>query len=205
MCELPVPHLGLLQVRGFWEAFVCLQAGNWLKDFFSQNSHVSHSRIGNGSVYRVWGQPHLLVKKNKNKQKSIWFELPSINLTLWLEFSFGLQQNPKQYFHRHVHCWAGKTQQNNFFVIQLLSRVQPFATSKDCNSPGFPVHYHLWSLLKFMSIELVMLSNHLILCWPLLLLPSIFPSIRVFSSESALCIRWPKYWSFSFSISSSNE
>ena len=61
------------------------------------------------------------------------------------------------------------------------------------------------SLLRFMSIELVMLSNHLILCWPLLLLPSVFPSIRVFSSELALHIKWPKYWSFSFSISSFNE
>ena len=62
-----------------------------------------------------------------------------------------------------------------------------------------------WSLLKFMSIELVMLSNHLILCCPLLLLPSIFPSIRVFPNESALHIRWPKYWSISFSIGLSNE
>ena len=62
-----------------------------------------------------------------------------------------------------------------------------------------------WSLLKLMSIESVMPSNHLILCHPLLLLPSIFPSIRVFSSESVLRIRWPKYWSFSFSISPSNE
>jgi len=62
-----------------------------------------------------------------------------------------------------------------------------------------------WSLLKLMSIELVMPSNHLILCHPLLTMPSIFPSIRVFSTESALFIRWPKYWSFSFSISPSNE
>ena len=61
------------------------------------------------------------------------------------------------------------------------------------------------SLLKLMSIELVMPSNHLILCHLLLLLPSIIPSIRVFSNESALCIRWPKYWSFSFNISPSNE
>ena len=61
------------------------------------------------------------------------------------------------------------------------------------------------SLLKFMSIEAVMPSNHLILCHPLLLPPSIFPSIRIFSNESFLCIRWPKYWSFSFSISPSNE
>ena len=62
-----------------------------------------------------------------------------------------------------------------------------------------------WSLLKLVSIELVMTPNHLILCHPLLLLPSIFPSTRVFSSESLLHIRWPKYWSFSFSISPSNE
>ena len=69
----------------------------------------------------------------------------------------------------------------------------------DCSTPGLPVHHQL------MSIESVMPSNHLILCWPLLLLPSIFPSIRVFSNESVLCIRWPKDWSFSFSISLSNE
>ena len=62
-----------------------------------------------------------------------------------------------------------------------------------------------WSLLKLMSVESVMPSNHLILCRPLLLLSSIFPSIRFFSNESALCIRWPKYWSFSFNISPSNE
>ena len=61
------------------------------------------------------------------------------------------------------------------------------------------------SLLRFMSIESMMLYNHLILCHPLLLFPSIFPSIRVFSNESALYIRWPKYWNFSFSISPSNE
>ena len=62
-----------------------------------------------------------------------------------------------------------------------------------------------WSLLTLMSIELVMPSNHLILCHPLLLLPSIFPNIRVFSNDSVLCIRWPKYWSFSFRISPSKE
>ena len=75
----------------------------------------------------------------------------------------------------------------------------------DCRTPGFPVHHQLWSLLKLMSIESVMTSSHLILCHPLLLLPPIPPSIRVFSNESTLCMRWPKYWSFSFSISPSNE
>ena len=75
----------------------------------------------------------------------------------------------------------------------------------DCSTPGIPVHHHSWSLLKLMSIELVMPSNHLILCHPLLFQPSIFPSIRVFSYKLALHIRWPKYWSFSFSISPSSE
>ena len=70
---------------------------------------------------------------------------------------------------------------------------------------GFPVYHKLLELSKFMSIELVIPSNHLILSHPLLLLPSIFPSIRVFSNESVLCIRWPKYWNFSFCISSFNE
>ena len=71
--------------------------------------------------------------------------------------------------------------------------------------PGLPVRHHSQSLPKFMSIESVMPSNHLILCCPILLLSSIFPSIRVFSNESALRIRWPKYWSFSFNISPSKE
>ena len=71
--------------------------------------------------------------------------------------------------------------------------------------PGFPVRHQLLSLLKLMCIESVMPSNHLILCRPLFLLPSIFHSIRVFSNESALCIRWPKYWSFSFSNNPTNE
>ena len=71
--------------------------------------------------------------------------------------------------------------------------------------PGLPVHHSSQSLLKLMSIELVMPSNHLILCSPLLLLPSIFPSIRVFSNESVLRIRWPKYWRFSINISPSSE
>ena len=75
----------------------------------------------------------------------------------------------------------------------------------DCSTPGFPVHHNSRSLLRLMSIESVMPSNHLILCLPLLHPPSIFPSIRVFSNESVLCIRWPKYWSFSFNISPSNE
>ena len=82
----------------------------------------------------------------------------------------------------------------------VLSRVQLLVIPRPpCSSPT-PKAY-----LVFMSIESVMPPNHLILCHPLLLLPSIFPSIRVFSNQSALCIRWPKYWSFSFNISPCNE
>ena len=75
----------------------------------------------------------------------------------------------------------------------------------DCSIPDFPIHHQLPQLLKLMSIKLVIPSNHLILYQPLLLLPSILPSIRVFSRESVLLIRWPKYWRFSLSISPSNE
>ena len=78
-------------------------------------------------------------------------------------------------------------------------------TPMDCSMPGFPVLHYLQSLLRFMSIESMMPFSHLVLCCPFLPLLSIFPSIRVFSSELPLHIRWPKYWSFSFSISPSNE
>ena len=87
--------------------------------------------------------------------------------------------------------------------VQSLSCVRLFATPMDCSMPGFPVHHQLLELTH--SIKLVMPSNHLILCCPLLLSPSIFPSIGGFSSQSAFRIRWPKYWSFSFSVSPSHE
>ena len=83
-------------------------------------------------------------------------------------------------------------------VVQPLSRV---CNPMDCSTPGFPVLQYFPEFAQIMSIESVMPSNHLILYHPLLLLPSVFPSIRVFSNNSALCIRWPKCWSFSFSIS----
>ena len=90
-------------------------------------------------------------------------------------------------------------------VVQSSSCAQLFATSWT-EARQAPLSFTIsQSLLKLMSIESMMPSNHLILCCPLLLLPSIYPSIRVFSNESFLCIRWPKYWSFSFSINPSNE
>ena len=95
-------------------------------------------------------------------------------------------------------------EQKNLFT-SVTQSCQTLCNPMDCSTPGLPVHHQLLELLKLMSIASVMPSNHLILCCPLLLLPSIFPSIRVFSNESVLHIRWPKYWSFSFSISPSNE
>ena len=92
-----------------------------------------------------------------------------------------------------------------FSSVQSLSRVRLFPTSWTAACQAFLSITHSQSSPKLMSIELVMPSNHLIFCRPLLLLLSIFPSIRVFSNESALCIKWPKYWSFSFNISLSNE
>ena len=89
--------------------------------------------------------------------------------------------------------------------VQSLSRVRLFATSWTVAHQASLSITNSWSLLKLMSIESVMPSNHLILCCPLLLLPLIFPSVRIFSSELVLHIRWPKDWSFSFSISPSNE
>ena len=80
-------------------------------------------------------------------------------------------------------------------VVQSLRCVQ-LCNLMDCSMTGFPVLHYLWSLLRLMSIASLMPHNHLILCRPLLLLPSIFPSMRVSSNESALCIRWTKYWSF---------
>ena len=101
----------------------------------------------------------------------------------------------KQIYIRYLTCSS----------VQLLNCVQLLATSWTAACQASLFITNTWSLLKLMSIESVMPFNHLTLCCPLLLLPLIFPSIRVFPNESVLGIRWPKYWSFSFNISPSNE
>ena len=111
--------------------------------------------------------------------------------SIWI-FNFNLQDNFEE----------GTLQ---FSSVQLLSHARLFATPWTAAHQASLSITNSQSLLKLMSIESVMPSNHLILCHPLLLLPSIIPSIRIFSNESALHIRWPKYWSFSFSLSPSNE
>ena len=125
--------------------------------------------------------------------------------------------NPMEHIKRKRHSWTDSslahgsqnlghpTSKNCSQLVQLLSCVWLFATPWTAARQVSLSITNSWSLLKLMSIKSVMPSNNLILCRPLLLPPSVFPSIRVFSSESVLCIRWPKYWSFSFSISPSNE
>ena len=107
--------------------------------------------------------------------------------------------------HSNILAWKVPwTEEPEFSSVQSLSRVWLFETPWTAARQASLSITNSRSLLRLISIELVMPSNHLILCHPLLL-PSVFPSIRVFSSKSVLCIRWPKYWSFSFSISLSSE
>ena len=107
--------------------------------------------------------------------------------------------------HQSPHLTAAGADKYGYSAVQSLSHVWLFATPWTAAQQASLSITNSQNLLKLMSIELVMPSNHLILCHPLPLPPSIFPRIRVFSNESALRMRWPKYWSFSFSISPSNE
>ena len=100
---------------------------------------------------------------------------------------------------------AREFQKKHLFLLYWRCQSPTLCNPMDYSTPGLPVLHYLLNLPKFMFIALVMPSSHLISWCPLLLLPSIFPSIRDFSNESSVCIRWPKYWSFSFSISPSNE
>ena len=98
-----------------------------------------------------------------------------------------------------------ETEMETYGISSLTRSCLTLCDPMDCSMPGLPVHHQHLELLRLLSIEPVMPSNHLIPCHSLLLLPSIFPSCLLFSKESVLHIRWPNYWSFSFSISSSNE
>ena len=124
---------------------------------------------------------------------------------MWLNH-FAVQQKLTKYCKSTI-CQLKKKSKNKiqFSSVQLLSRVRLFATPWTAAHEASLSITNSWSLPKLMSIESVMPSSHLIPCHPLLLLPPILPSIRVFSNESTLLMRWPKYWSFSFSIIPSKE
>ena len=165
-------------------------------------------------LFNLFGQIHVCWFWSGNKDGSL-FDVP--NSDSWPPLV--LVQSPAHLYVYHGNFWNchnmlccslpdSELQQycacSVEVVVQLLSRVQLFVTPWTAARQASLSITNSQSLPKLMSIESVMPSNHLILCCPLLLLPSIFPNIRVFSNESALCIRWPKYWSFSFNISPSN-
>ena len=134
-----------------------------------------------------------------------WSKSRSLNCWSYGKVMFKFRGNWQIVFKSHCHCHYFK-----ILPIKLTSVVDvllclTLCDPRDCSMPGFSVLYYLLEFAQFMFIESMMPSNHLIHCHPLLLQLSIFPSIRVFSNESALCTRWPKYWSFNFSISPSNE
>ena len=196
-----------LEVRWWWKGFI-----SWLWCYLSvqfNHSVVSDSATpwtaacrASLSITNSWSLP--------NSCPLSWWGNPSISSSV-IPFSSHPQSFPA----------SGSVPMNQFFAsggqcieasasasVQLSSVSQSCTTlcdPMDFSTLGFPVHHQLLEFTKLTSIELVMPSNHLILCCPLLLLSSIFPSIRVFSNESAPHIRWPKYWSFSFNISLSSE
>ena len=133
-----------------------------------------------------------------------WRAIPFLRGTSWSRDQIQVSHITGRFFT----IWATReasTLAHQFSSVQSLSRVQLFATPMNRSTPGLSVHHKLRSSLRLMSIESVMPSSHLILCRPLHLLPPVPPSLRVFSNESALRMRWPKYWSFSFSIIPSRE
>ena len=158
-----------------WLAAVRTKIGSW------RASWMSHAK------YQTWIQ--IIIDRLEC--------LTKMQIKMWRICSFDTFVLFKEYI------WKARAAMKNIMVfssVQWLSRVRLFETPWIAARQAFLSITNPRSSLKLTSIESVMLSSHLILCCPLLLLPSIFPSIRVFSNESALCMRWPKYWSFSFSI-----
>ena len=174
----------------------------WLSTlvFFQENSQGQRSLMG----YSPWGLKESDTTKYSTAQS--WLEEVSKSCAL-KKGQFVIGQENKRYSNLNIdlQCKQKDMKMDQFSSVHSLSRVQLFATQWTAVNQAFLSITNSRSPPKPITIESVMPSNHLILCHPLLLLPSIFPSIRVLSNESALCIRWPKYWSFSFNTSPSNE
>ena len=132
--------------------------------------------------------------------------LPALSQTLFLSWhSAAISLSPLLAFWKPDILCKTRIFQSKYCCYSVTQLCPALCEPMDCSTPGFLVLHYLPSSLKFISIESMMPSNHLIHYRPLLFLLSIFPSIRVFFNESDLCIRWPKYWNFNFSISPSNE
>ena len=166
-------------------------------------SHHKKLEIHFHMLYFIWPKINLITDETSTKLSWIWNPHS-------LKFSLSFMEWRRDYVIKDamkgecikyisIYIWRA------FSLVQSLSCVQLFVTLWTAVCQSSLSITNSQNLLKLMSMDLVMPSNHLILCCLLLLLPSFFPIIRVFSSESVLCIRWPKYWSFSFSISPSNE
>ena len=143
-------------------------------------------------------------EKNGSPFQDSCLENPMERGAWWLQ-SMGSQVVRHNWASKHVCIYRKLTHLDQFSWVQFLSHVWLFVNPWTAACQTSLSITNSRSLLKLMSMALIMSSNHLVLCHPLLHPPSIFPSIRVFSNESVLCIRWLKYWSFSFSISLSNE
>ena len=161
-------------------------------------------KVYNGGCQGLWGEENGESVFNGNEAlvwegDKFWRWMTAFHPTRWMDL---MPLNSSLDYKLSMHITICKIY---VIVVQLLSSVWLFATpwTAACQTSWSFIISH--SVLKLMSIESVMPANHLILCGFLLLLPSIFPTIRVFSNESVLCIRWPEYWSFSFSISPSKE
>ena len=139
---------------------------------------------------------------HEESASSEWLNWTELNCTLILK---RLSARDMKWTKVQTKCRNTQKLHKDFSSVQLLSCVRLFATPWTTACQASLSITNSWSPPKPISIESVMPSNHLILCYPLLLLPSIFPSIRVFSNESTFHVKWPKYWSFSFNINPSNE
>ena len=156
--------------------------------------------VGRKTKQRSWQQPswHPSSCQTFTPECSIWLSLRLLCDKMGCDTQLGERRS-------HIQQRKGRGTLQSYSSAQSLSRVGLFVTPRTAERQASQSITNSQSPPKPMSIESVMPSNHLIFCRPLLLLPSIFPSIRVFSNESALRIRWPKYWSFSFNISPFNE
>ena len=163
--------------------------------------------LGNGEHFSLIQVPKTLVYLEAEKPKS--HKISFIHLFIYssIQLSINQMDNTESELRKsqRIYTDIDSCHKGTVISVQSLSNIRLFATPWTAARQAFLSITNSQSLLKLMSFESVMPSNHLILCHPLLFSPSIFPSIRIFSNESALCIRWPKYWSFSFSISPSNE
>ena len=169
-------------------------------------------KSSNLSYTMVYACTLVYLKYTKNIQRCIYFNPLKIILILltWIgmtELNMNWFYWHKYRFYWHEYEWT----QLNWTELNMnqFSSVAPSCLTLcdpvNHSTPGLPVHHQLLDLTKLLSVESVMPSNHLVLCRPLFLLPSIFPTIRVFSKESVFRIRWPKYWSLSLNISASND